>query len=603
MSLKNLKIRKKLTLGFAVPVIISLVMLILCNSQMINLRGEYEDLINKHMQLESTLLKCIVENNAASRIVRDIVLDTTGADKTENQSSLNTVMTNMESYLSYVEKNYSELLSDGKEKTYANAVREWKAEASSIATLASSGNFAQAEKELKEKCQPALANLRIVAEDVEQEIDNLVADKQKELQTLYTTVLVVSIIIIVVALAIVFVFAKYMVRSIVEPTTEIHKAIIGMSEGVLDTPVYYEAEDEIGEMAEALRKSQNVLRKACSDISHITSAMADGKFNITVDTNLPGTFVAISESLSNLQQKMNSMIAGVKRSVEQVSAGAEQVANGSQALAQGATEQASAVEQLSASINDISEGARQNAEATRIARENADQAGEQNRASQEQMTQMIAAMDDITDKSKEISKIIKTIEDIAFQTNILALNAAVEAARAGSAGKGFAVVADEVRNLASKSAEAAKNTTTLIEDSIRAVEHGSSIAHAAADTITVSTELTTQAVNKITQIADATERASEAIDQVTQGIDQIATVVQTNSATSEESAAASEELSSQANVMRQIFSSFEVEDDSNSFGGFEAKQVGGSFNAGGTSPHVGDTFRQSDYQYDDLGKY
>lgn len=602
MKLKNLQIEKKLVLGVAMPLILSTALLVLSIAQSINQVRQYRQMLDKDIKMQTVVLECRDANDSAARIVRDIVLDTTHTNLAQSKAAFEEKMKVMDDSIAYIRAEYT--LKDGLDSQYITAIQNWQQAARSTISLASSMEFQKAYEDIVQTCGPALAELAKIANAIDTSVSNYVSERRDSLENFTSLTLWTMIGISVMSLIFVIIFSKALINSIIQPTNQIHKAILAMSEGKLNTKVDYESEDELGEMAEALRTSQSVLSKACTEISDITTAMADGKFNVRVDSNLPGEFNAISVALSTLQQKMNSMISGVKRSVEQVSSGAEQVANGSQALAQGATEQASAVEQLSASINDIAESARQNAEAAGIARQNADQAGEQNISSQNQMKEMISAMDDITEKSKEISKIIKTIEDIAFQTNILALNAAVEAARAGSAGKGFAVVADEVRNLATKSSEAAKDTTTLIEDSIRAVERGSSIAHSAADSITISTELTSQAVEKIAQIAQTAEHDSEAIAQVTQGIDQIATVVQTNSATSEESAAASEELSSQANVMRKIFASFQVEeDDMNSFNNFDTnKSDSGSFGAGGSAPMMGSNF-PSEYQYDDSGKY
>ena len=561
MKLRNLKFKKKLILCSAVPIVLSLILLIVSNVQSTKIANEYDSMIKNQVDLRTNLLECRVINNKASRIVRDIVIDGLSGETThytENMATFNEIETQIQSYLKYVDEKYTG--GDGKDTEYINALNAWIKEAENILSLAKSNQNERVIEELHNTCEPALENLTNIAQDLDDTVAQQVNDKSEELQTMNVITTISMIIMIFVGLVVIIFIVKSIIKSIIEPTTEIQKAIIAMSRGVLDTPVNYKSEDELGEMAEALRTSQFVLKQACNYITNVASAMANGKFDINVNANLPGSFASISQSLDSVQNKMNSMIFNIKRSVEQVSAGAEQVANGSQALAQGATEQASAVEELSSTINEISDGARQNAETAKVVCEKADQAGEQNQATQNKMVEMIEAMDDITEKSKEISKIIKTIEDIAFQTNILALNAAVEAARAGTAGKGFAVVADEVRNLATKSSEAAKNTTVLIEDSIHAVEKGSNIANQAAKFISTSTELTTEVVEKIAGIANAAERESEAIDQVTQGIDQIATVVQTNSATSEESAAASEELSSQANIMRQILFSFDVKE-------------------------------------------
>ena len=238
------------------------------------------------------------------------------------------------------------------------------------------------------------------------------------------------------------------------------------------------------------------------------------------------------------------------------------MSNGAQALAQGATEQASSVQELAATIEDVSRQVNSTASHAKTAKEENDQSHQQINVCSGDMEALMQAMGKIESRSNEISKVIKTIEDIAFQTNILALNAAVEAARAGAAGKGFAVVADEVRNLASKSAEASKNTAVLIEDTVAAVKEGIDLSQETSQALQAVVDSSKKVLEAVNLISDATEEQANSISQISVAVDQISSVVQTNSATSEESAAASEELSSQANVLKELISRFKLENGS-----------------------------------------
>ncbi len=362
--------------------------------------------------------------------------------------------------------------------------------------------------------------------------------------------------------------ALVIIKSIAQPVEQVHRALTGFSEGKLDIPVTYESTSELGEMCVALRTSQNVLSECISDTCRLLEEMGNGNFDVrTKDEKMyVGALSSILTSVRAINRSLTDALSQINQSAEQVSAGAEQVSTGAQSLAQGATEQASAVEELSATIAEISNNSRKNAKNSEEAMQHSQDAGQCLNESSEYMQQMVVAMEKISESSSEIGKIIATIENIAFQTNILALNAAVEAARAGSAGKGFAVVADEVRNLSAKSDEAAKATKELIDRSIVSVKEGNEIVQKVSTALQATNERAGMVVAAVEQITKAAEEESEAIAQVTEGIDQISSVVQTNSATSEESAAASEELSSQAALMKELLARFRLRQD-----GFAAK--------------------------------
>lgn len=348
-------------------------------------------------------------------------------------------------------------------------------------------------------------------------------------------------------------------RSIANPIQACSTRLKLLSEGDLRTAVPDTGlQDETGTLIQSLQTLVKELNTSIGDVSNHLSEMGNGNFSLELDNEYPGDFSELQLSMQQIQISLNSVIRNIAENSQQVSSGSDQVSVGAQALAQGATEQASSVEELSATIAEISNQVKETAENAHNASQFAASTGEKVLETNEQMQMLMGAMLDISGKSGEIGKIIKSIEDIAFQTNILALNAAVEAARAGNAGKGFAVVADEVRNLASKSADAAKNTTELIEASLDAVENGTKLAEGTAETMSSMVEAAQKVVDELEKISRASSIQSDSIAQITVGIDQISSVVQTNSATAEESAAASEELSSQARILEDMVSKFKL---------------------------------------------
>lgn len=359
-------------------------------------------------------------------------------------------------------------------------------------------------------------------------------------------------------------FGTYITRAITVPVSELEQAADNLARGNLRaTAIGYTAKDELGHLADSMCSVVDSLLTIIQDESTLLGEMADGNFNVRskAEKKYVGDFGKVLESIEQIKTSLSDTLRQINLSSDQVSSGADQVSSGAQALSQGAAEQASSIEELAETIRGISNHVKHNAEYAEEADQRANAAGSEAVESNRRMQDMVSAMADISTSSREIGKIIKTIEDIAFQTNILALNASVEAARAGEAGRGFSVVAAEVRNLATKSAAASKDTAALIENSLNTVKSGTRIADETAhslDAVLESVRLVTEIIGQIT--ASSIEQA-DSILQIEQGIERISEVVQTNSATAEESAAASEELSAQAQLLKDLTGQFRLESD------------------------------------------
>ncbi len=370
------------------------------------------------------------------------------------------------------------------------------------------------------------------------------------------------LVVFVLALLLLGLLILMMSRSVIKPIRKLTTAAGRIADGELDVDVGIRSTDETGQLANAVSRTVDRLKeyiRYIDEISAVLDQIATGNLMFELQCDYTGEFGKIRDSLENIKTSLVKTFAGISEAANQVASGSEQVAAGSQALAQGATEQASSTQELSASVTEIASHVRSNASDASEADGLAEVAAEEMRQGKERMDELVTAMNQINQSSSQIGAIIKTIEDIAFQTNILALNAAVEAARAGEAGKGFAVVADEVRNLAGKSSEAAKNTTSLIEASTADVQNGLTITDRTVQSINTAAEKVHQTAGLISKISDASTRQADTIRQVQLGLDQISSVVQTNSATAEESAASSEELSGQAQTLKSLIEKFKIE--------------------------------------------
>ncbi|MGG5403958.1 HAMP domain-containing methyl-accepting chemotaxis protein [Clostridioides difficile] len=394
-------------------------------------------------------------------------------------------------------------------------------------------------------------------EDIVTRSNAEIVEVKKELQSL------ILITIFILSLLIILTIIEYTVirLKIVIPINKVEKHFSRIASGDLRTSIdVEESKSEIGMLVSSVKKMQSMLLNYIDLIDSTLTSIAKGDLRVEIDQEFIGDFKSIKISLESIINSFNGDFSEINLSAEQVASASEQVAAGAQALSQGATEQASSVEELASTINEISDGIKKCADSASLACEVSDQSALQVGFGSRCMDDMMISMGEISEKSSEISKIIKTIDEIAFQTNILALNAAVEAARAGQYGRGFAVVADEVRSLAGKSAKAAQNTAILIEEAIKTVENGVKIAKETANALDLVVNGVEKTTNYINGISSAVHSQEVAITQILSGIEQISIVVQMNSATAEESAAASEEMSAQAQILKELVEKFHLKE-------------------------------------------
>lgn len=376
-------------------------------------------------------------------------------------------------------------------------------------------------------------------------------------------IIIISFVICAILLAIIVILLAV---SIIRPLKRLGKVADRLADGELNVEYQVKGHDEVARLGQSTLRIVERLKtyiQYIDELSTVLDQIGHGNLVFELQHDYRGEFAKLKAALLRIQKNLSETMSSISMSAAQVNMGSDQIASGAQALAQGATEQASSVQELSNTVQNLNDKVTKGAEQAGKMIQQLNEVKTQMNTSNGQMQDMLTAMQDISRHSNAISKIIKTIDDIAFQTNILALNAAVEAARAGSAGKGFAVVADEVRNLAGKSAAAAKETNELIAQSIEAVKQGEGIARATAEALSIAASNSDEVVSAVERVTRDYQDQAAHLKEVSIGVNQISEVVQTNSATAEESAAASEELSGQAQMLKGMISHFVLPETEN----------------------------------------
>lgn len=502
---------------------------------------------------------CRINVNAAARNIREMALNEDTSSYDNYEQTVKRLLSEVDSELQILKK--TEVLSDENYEEYATALSDWGKIGYSIIEEIKNGNDENATDAILNNCTPALNKVVEIAIKLDELTDEASSETVRNMVVCTVAGFVVIIVCLVFAFTLTRKTNKRVLETILEPLHAIEDVAMELTEGNLHSTLEYHSDDEIGKLAHSMRKSIRILGTYVDDIDRSMKLFSEGNFDVHPEVEWRGDFVGILNSFMAFQASMAGTIKGIQNVSNEVSGAAEQVAQSSNDLADGATNQAAVVEELTATVTGVSEQVEKNSQSAKEISVKVDELGNAISESNGKMHEMVDSMHEISEASKEIDKIITTINEIASQTNLLALNASIEAARAGEAGKGFAVVANQVNVLADQSAQAAKESATLIETSVKAVEKGMVIAGQTAAQLEEVAENSKLITTEVTNIAETLETQTTEIKQINEGIEQINDVVQTNSATSEECAAASQEMSSEAESLREMIRKFKVAED------------------------------------------
>ena len=558
-KIRNMKLKSRLLLSYAVVIAIclsaSVAALFLMNRIGDNLSSFYKN--NYTVTVNVWMAKR--EMQAARGDILNAVLDSDAEKSMQFIENAKESLRNMRATFPVIRKSFKGDIAmvDRVEELLQQAI----VYRDQVFGLVETGKTDEAYEVMKSNYVPILNQMADLLQQIADVAGENAQTMVKEGEYAQTSAIIVIMLIMALSIMAAALLGIYISNSIRKPVKEIEDAAVQLANGKLDgVHVTYMSRDELGQMSDSIRDLISYQKTIIEDISDILGDMSEGNFKVqsNVKEYYRGRYDCILVAMRKLRNRLSNTLGQISQSARQVADGSEQISSETQLLAIGAEEQACSIEKLAAAVNEISEHVRETKENANEARGQTDQAGEQVFESNQQMQEMIRAMNINSEKSSEIYKIVKTIEDIAFQTNILALNASVEAARAGEPGAAFAVVAREIRALADKTAIASKNTAALIEESVSAVKNGEKVARATADSLLQVVKSTKQVVLVVDRIASATENENVSISNITAEVSQISDVVQNNVSTSEELAAASEEFSTQAQILGNMIGQFKL---------------------------------------------